>query len=556
MAYINIVDSRRERLAHAERRRFDLIIIGGGIHGCAAAREAVLQGLSVLLLEAEDIASGTSSRSSKMLHGGIRYLEQGDVALVFEALRERAVLSKIAAPFVQPQQFLFPVVAGRTKPAWQISAGLSMYDLLARIGRRTSQFPAHRRLSNEAEEAISLRKMGLSFERLYTYGDGQIDDSRICLEMALDAQELGATILNYTRVISVNFYQSDNLWSVKWKSRYPNEEGDFCCLAILDLRGPELIPFDSTNSDGNRTLQEAHRKLILSRGSHLLFDIPWKLPGLVLPTTVRGRYYFVWPFFNSYGKYTLVGTTDVLEQVNSHDPQASEEEASELLNFLHRDLPDSGLNESTLFQSFCGIRSLVRSTSLASDPSMFPRISRRHRWLLGDRYAILVGGKFTTARHTASQGVHHILNMLHRRSGKKGSESTIRELPGARGWSEALQTTLVVEIQSMLHASRDSAVEAVKRRGAGAKRLLVPELLGRTLIEREFEVAIEEEFAVTTEDILRRRLNLTLTPGAGFSVLPALEHTLVNRGRDVREVSAEAELYRRRWKMPRDGSES
>lgn len=548
MTIPSVIERRCGLLQESQRGCADLIIIGGGIHGCAAAREAALQGLSVILFEAEDIGSGTSSRSSKMLHGGVRYLEQGDVSLVFEALRERAVLLNIAAPFARSQRFLFPVIPGKTKSAWQIRIGLLLYDILAALGHSENPLRGHREVSAESSEAAALRALGLSFSNLFSYLDGQMDDARICLEMALDAKALGATVLNYTKVTGVIYNTAAKQWLIKWTSRFPDETGESRGSVILDLRGPELMPL--TPSVGESTpaaLAQAAQSIVLSRGSHLLFDVPWKLPGIALSTGIPGRYYFVWPYFSSYGEYTLVGTTDVYRPAEAHDPIASEEEVSELLGLLQRDLPHSGLSEKTLYQSYCGVRSLVRSHRAGFHAQNFPRTSRKHRWFTGGRYVALVGGKYTSARHTAVEGLQQVLMLLERKPTAAWSASMNRELPGAKGWSEISAAAITKELMQQFGVRETEAAEVVRRRGMSSKKLHTPEYQGASLLQSEVRLAVCDEFALTVEDILRRRLNLSLVPGAGISQLRDVVGGLIAAGRVAQELEDERQCYLRRW---------
>src|SRR5512146_2625516 len=180
--------SREQRLAALDTRSFDLLVIGGGITGCGIAREAALQGLSVALIEQDDFASGTSSRSSRLVHGGVRYLEHGHLGLVFESSRERRQLLDLAPHLVQPLEFVWPVYEGARVPLWKLGAGLLLYDALAlfrNVGR-------HHRLSAAAvlEREPTLEPAGLVGGALYY--DAATNDARLTLANALAALESGA----------------------------------------------------------------------------------------------------------------------------------------------------------------------------------------------------------------------------------------------------------------------------------------------------------------------------------------------------------------------------
>src|SRR3954465_2147078 len=189
---------RPSRLASIDDAPFDLVVVGGGVTGCGIAREAVLRGLRVALLERSDFASGTSSRSSRLIHGGVRYLEHGHLKLVFEASAERRHLLRLAPHLVQPLEFTWPVYRGARVPRWKLAAGLTLYDLLAffrNVGR-------HRRLSADAVRRAqpTLRRDGLVGGA--TYFDACTNDARLTLALALDAEERGATILNYASAVA------------------------------------------------------------------------------------------------------------------------------------------------------------------------------------------------------------------------------------------------------------------------------------------------------------------------------------------------------------------
>ena len=180
--------TREKQIAQASRETFDIILIGGGIHGASICREAALRGYRTLLLEGADYAYGTSSRSTKILHGGLRYLQHGNIRMVGEALRERAVARRAAPHLTRVQQFLFPIVPEVTPNAFVIRMGLALYDFLAfglgraRIGAGRITSVRHRKLDRYSEWAQFLREMGLEFKSLFRYCDVQVDDARFVIE--------------------------------------------------------------------------------------------------------------------------------------------------------------------------------------------------------------------------------------------------------------------------------------------------------------------------------------------------------------------------------------
>jgi glycerol-3-phosphate dehydrogenase len=195
----DVLSMRREQLALLAKRRFDLLVIGGGITGCGIARDAALRGLSVALVEKRDFASGTSSRSSRLVHGGVRYLEHGHLRLVFESSAERHRLLTLAPHLVRPLPFTWPVYAGARVPRWKLGAGLLLYDALA-LFRNVSR---HRRLSRAdvLEREPMLLQDGLLGGALYY--DAATDDARLALANAIGAVEAGAVVINHAAVTAL-----------------------------------------------------------------------------------------------------------------------------------------------------------------------------------------------------------------------------------------------------------------------------------------------------------------------------------------------------------------
>lgn len=500
---------------------YDLLVIGGGIHGAWVARDAALRGFRTLLLEKEDFGHGTSSRSSKMLHGGVRYLESGDVKLVFDALAERARLCMIAPHLTCKQSFFYPAISGATRPGWQINIGLAAYDFLAKISSKLENleaFPSYEKVDPSSPRLVELREMGLDFGSMFKYSDGQMNDARIVVEAIVDAVSLGAVALNHAPVVGV--VKKNKRWSVDWTrggERHTSE-----AKFVINTTGPW------TNSIQNLigAVPAGSPKLVLSRGIHLLFDQPWKGPGLILPTGEKGRYYFVWPHFHPGSEATLVGTTDQNTTRADDDPQANTEEIEQLLGYLKRDLPNSGLVAGAAFRQFCGIRALAAQSGKSK--GSVSSISRSEIWIEGDDWLSLAGGKYTNARSTAEKGIDIFEKVLgsRKKSGAMKEQLRERPLPGSDGLgAKDKSIAQLVESLSKKNANwseeqcRASAELCFARFGSRSDKVIGCnnsdnlELARRGLLTSELKYTLLEEQAITIEDIFRRRLGITHLPG-------------------------------------------
>lgn len=568
---------QRQALFHqAEDSVFDITVIGGGIHGAAVARDAALRQYRVLLLEAQDYASATSSRSSKMLHGGIRYLETADFGLVRESLLEREILYQSAPHLVRPEEFYFPVIPGRTRPAWQLRVGLRLYDALAHVTLKAnrkrdqrsplpSPFPCHSLIQAQHDNAKWLRAQGLQFSDLFSYFDGQMNDARITIENILDAQLLGATTLNYAALEHGCFVHRENLWRLTWRCSLTGETHQSKARYVVNATGPWAKELEQQLEQHHRFHSPSSLQLAFSHGVHLLFEVPWPSTfGLILPTPNPGQYYFVWPVFLPGGSFTMVGTTEREVSAVEQDPQATQEEVRGLLELLQRDLPHSGLSSKTLYQTFCGTRSLVvrdkRTKRISS-------VSRSHVIIENFATLTLLGGKFTSARATAQQIVDRI-DRFFLRGGSKKFDTRARPLPGGGFTTEKTMETLTKKLTLTLnqHTPNDKANDKANGKakelaantiacfGSRSELLIFDlkenkeETIDKTVERAQIRLSIKEEQALTIEDVLRRRLGYSLQPGYGLSLLPIIIQELAaHTGRSMRELELEAEAYQTRW---------
>lgn len=365
-------------------------MIGGGIHGVAVARDATLRGLRVVLVEANDLASGTSSRTSKLLHGGIRYLETGEFGLVREALRERSILLRTAPAFVRPVSFLLPHYrsSGRS-PAW-IRLGIGLYSLLARGA--PAELRAHGTLS--PSEALALEP-GLDPAGLTGasgFADAQMEDARLCVALAMDAAREGLSILAHTAVMELA--EEGAGWRARLRNGLDGAEREVHARFVVNAAGPWAEDVDRLGGASGALLRR-------SRGTHVVVPALTHGRALLLTSRRDGRVFFVLPW----GRHSLIGTTDVDDNRPPDRVEPPAEDIRYLLEEAARALP--ALRGVRPVRAFAGVRSLVRGGTTHPWAN-----AREHRIVPGRARLALVGGKYTTHRSLAERVVDQVVEAL------------------------------------------------------------------------------------------------------------------------------------------------
>lgn len=506
--------SLRERAASLERMAHDgvdIFIIGGGITGAAVAMDASARGYQVGLVEKSDFASGTSSKSTKLVHGGIRYLPQFDFPLVHEALVERGLLFRNAPWIVSPLGFLIPIYRWSRRPLgipfalprWVstglvVRAGLLLYDLLA--GRANVHRHTHVSRANASERAPALKTRELS--DAYIYYDGLTDDARLTTTVMRTAVCHGAQAANYTEV--TGFELIDGLvaaaqvrdtttgqsYSIKAK-HFINAGGVFA------QRIEELVGLGS-----NLTIEPA-------KGVHLVFSrdrLPMTENAVVLPETSDGRLMFLVPWHDR----VIVGTTDTTDGDVDH-PAATDDDVTFLLEHCQRYL-NASLKRDDILSTFAGYRPLIRSRNASKATS--GKLSRSHAVLDGPGGMIsVVGGKLTTWRRMGEDA----MNFVARRESKPPSSIT-RHMPldGTNGWPAVLDedepAALGQDREVLVHlgsayGANMRQVRAIAEEDKRFAQRIVPAL---PYVMAEIVYACRHEMAMTLEDALARRTRLTL----------------------------------------------
>ena len=508
--------NRAASLARFRDEEFDLAVIGAGINGAAAARDAAMRGLKVALVERGDFASATSSRSSKLIHGGFRYLPQGQFRLVYTALRERERLRRITAPhLVRPIQFLFPVYRGRGFNRFTMSIGLTLYDLFARTPWAEWHSSLNSARVRETEPALS--RDGLRGGA--TYFDAWADDARITFENVLDADLHGAAVANYAAVegfIRAPEKSVEPLEAPSPGSTPPTVSiraalvRDLIGGADYQLRAKKFLNAAGPWVDEIRRMDDpaSRQSVRLTKGVHLVFArtmLPVR-QSLVLGDE-HGRIVFVMP----HDRYVLVGTTDTDFSGDPANVAADLGDIEYLLGVMAESLPGIKLTARDVASSFAGLRALVTAGEGTESPSEVPR----EEVILESASGLITvaGGKLTTHREIAQKLVDRVMKELGKPA---GCPTLATPLPGARplgreadsGDSASLRN-IGRDAAEILRARYGTRAPIVARIAAERAELAAPLSRGCPAIGAEVVHAIRNEMAHSLHDFLVRRTSLT-----------------------------------------------
>jgi glycerol-3-phosphate dehydrogenase len=477
---------------------FDLLILGGGITGAGVALDAALRGWRVALVDKGDFASGTSSASSKLVHGGLRYLEYGGFHLVYEALHERGLLLRNAPHLVRPLRFVIPFYNHVRVPPWEWRAGLTLYDLLAgRANIRRSRRLDGARLR---QEFPTLRAAGLCGGA--EYHDAQMDDARLCLDVMHTAALQGACVANYVEATAFE-RQSGTITAVRAVDHVGSREVAIRARQVLNATGPWVDTIRRLAGEAG----EPH--LQPTKGVHLITADRGFTSAFLLLHPADGRVFFVIPWL---GK-TLVGTTDTVATEGPDDLTVRREELDYLLEgYNHYLRPPLGPDD--VLSSFAGLRPLVRSRP--GEPSSLSREFRLFRSPSG--LLTVAGGKFTTYRRMAEVITDSVAGHLGRRRSGRTSSFPLDGAPHA-SW-EAFRVAEAAAL-GRRHALTPQAtrhlVERYGRRAADVAaylekdpRLGEPVVAGEPDLRAEFAYQVDHEMALRPADHWLRRTRLGL----------------------------------------------
>jgi len=467
---------------------YDVIVIGGGINGAAIAYMASLNGLKVALLEKGDFASGASSKSTKLMHGGLRYLENFEFSLVKEALRERYIHLHNSSHLVKSLGFIIPVYKTDSRPLWLMKLGLYLYDFLS------GQYVIHKHRFLSPEEVIQ-HVAGLKSEDLLgglLYYDAQMNDARICLENVLSAAQHGASVANYVEVKSlikeigkaVGVVAIDQLSGRKFEIR---------AKKIVCALGPW------TNKFMTREKSLTPQKVRTTKGIHIIYEGQASEYAVVIPTRKDNRIFFIIPWMNN----SLIGTTDTDYTGNPDDVKVEDEDIDYLFDEAKRIFPKVELFKENIISSFAGLRPLVYAEGTPA------KVSRRH--VIEELYTgaiYVMGGKYTTYRKIAEDCMRFLT--------KKKLVDTSREYPlygsgvieediSAIVQEYGVDETIVQSLMGTYGVRYGNILKTIKF----DKKLKEPIAPGMTTIKAQIVYSIETEMAVKEDDIIERRLGLS-----------------------------------------------
>ena len=476
----------RPTLAEVARQKFDVVVIGGGINGAGIAREAALAGYRTLLVEREDFGAGTTSRATRLIHGGLRYLEHGEFGLVYESLSERETLVREEPHLVRPMRLLVPVYRGDERPAWKVRIGLVLYDLFS----FRKSLPRHHAVPPDALDAYEpgLSRDGL--EGAYSFYDAQVEfPERLVAEAVREMTDAGGVAMNHvacTRLIS----PGGVLRGVELRDALSGERIEVEAKCVVNAAGPwvdEML----TGSDAER-----HERLIGgTKGSHLVVEWPGgPRHGVFASAKEDGRPFFILPWY----RYTLVGTTDIRYDADPSRAQCTPDELRYLLDEATRLFPATPLRSEHVLYTYCGVRPLPYTKDGADEST----ISRSH-FIIDqkkrggpDGLLSIVGGKLTTYRSLARLALPAIAKHVAR------SESIVPQRVEAGGWTLDAGSSIEKD-PLVLYGPRAGEVRALIAADASLVERICehnPEVLAQVAY------AVELEQAVTLADVLLRRL--------------------------------------------------
>lgn len=494
---------RLKNISRLQSHEFDLVIIGGGITGAGAARDAAMRGLKVALIEARDFASGTSSRSSKLVHGGIRYLENMEFKLVFEALNERNKLFEMCPHLVHPLRFMIPLYQDSRVGMFKMGLGMWLYDALALF--QAPEMHEHLTASESMDRMPILRSENLSGS--YIYSDGYMDDDRLVHETLRAADAKGAAIANFIEATGAVFGENGKINEIVCRDSLGGKEFRIRGRHFISTVGPW------TDELGERWFKEWKKILRPTKGIHLTFPKN-RLPlssAVVMAAEKSSRIVFAIPRH----EMIVIGTTDTDFKGHPQDVRAEREDVEYLLKIANQYFPGARLRESDILASYAGVRPLVQDGSESEG-----KTSREHTIFTDERGVTFVaGGKYTTYRLMAEQVVDEALNQFPFDERVRYAKADTAK-PLNPDTDPDVYRRVLYQADDMAKDFQRNAAEVrllCERYGAEAERILARYNSEWSYWQMEAAQAIETTMCMNLTDFYIRRVPLYLaTPGHGI----------------------------------------
>ena len=476
---------------------YDVFVIGGGVNGCGIARDAAGRGYSVYLAEKNDIASGTSSASSKLIHGGLRYLENYEFSFVRKALKERDTLISIAPHIVKEVRFILPYHKG-LRPAWILKLGMMLYDNLY-----SSKFIKHSTSINIRSHVSQLTLLD-SFSKGFEYSDCMADDSRLTVLNAIDAKKLGSFIS--TRTIASNIKQVNNIWEINTVNSITGKNQTIKAKVVINATGPWIDNFLS-----NSYKQTNANNIRLVKGSHIVVNKIFDHNYSYLFQNSDGRIFFAIPWED---EFTFIGTTDVDFNEDLDNFSISEDEISYIITSANKYF-NNKISKNDVISHWSGVRPLYDNTKQKAQKASRDYVIREDSRVDDSALINIFGGKLTTFRQLSEEVVDLIESIL---GNKKPSLTNKTHLPGGDfqiSEKESLINNLSkkydyldIEYLKRLFKLYGTRTSIVLKRVSSIDDLGIN--FGKNLYQVEVDYLMQEEFALFPDDITERRTKLYL----------------------------------------------
>ena len=501
---ISSIKNRKEYLSQIQTSPFDLVVIGGGITGAGIAWDATLRGLKVLLLEQNDFASGTSSKSTKLIHGGLRYLKQLKFKQVFEVGRERAIVHKIARFLVRPEKMLLPIYENGSLSRIMAALALKVYDTLAGVGKLDSFTYHSKEKSIILEPLLPLRHLLGSF----LYAEYQTDDHRLTWTLIQSAMKKGAICLNYAKVNQIKTDENRSISAVCFEDTMSGEIFEVNSLVVVNAAGPWVLDVISLDA------YLPHKQLLLSKGTHIVISHT-KFPlqqALYYDDYEKKRMIFAIPKGNT----TYIGTTDLEYTGDKNKIYSSRSEINYLIKTLQSVFPQLTIDVSDVISSWVGVRPLIKEPGKEST-----EVSRKDEIFVSPSGLIsIAGGKLTGFRKMAEKVVNLLVKSHFKyKVGLKQSGITKNTLLDGNSFkSESELSQYLINLKKQFsHLGFEPELAAIFMKRYGDKMDIITGLLDvnlnhadkmEWLIEAEIKYGIYHEMIYFPTDFIQRQTGM------------------------------------------------